>query len=198
MPLTPFLVARSQLLTAIDLFFEDRDPVSVQALAGNARELLESLCRLRGIEPMTELLLRDHPGRPKKDIYAALNLYRNCFKHVGKTEAERKDDQLTLNQFDDTKNEYLLYICIEDYLRLRNKSPVAMQIAQAWFCALHPELLQQEVAEQFLSRFPGILEMNRDQQKRGGLGVLRKFENDTALLSHPETEPAILPDDDCE
>jgi hypothetical protein len=50
MPLTPFLVARSQLLTAIDLFFEDRDPVSVQALAGNARELLERLCRLRGIE----------------------------------------------------------------------------------------------------------------------------------------------------
>src|ERR1700748_3755378 len=188
MPLTPFLVARSQLLTAIDLFFEDRDPVSVHALAGNARELLESLCRLRGIEPMTELLLRDHPGRPKKDIYAALNLYRNCFKHVGDTETARKDDQLTLNQFDDTKNEYLLYVCIEDYLRLRNKSPVAMQIVHAWFCALQPELLQREVAEQFLSRFLGILEMSRDQQKRSGLGVLRKFENDATLLSHPETE----------
>jgi hypothetical protein len=102
MPLTPFLVARSQLLTAIDLFFEDRDPVSVQALAGNAREILENLCRLRGIEPMTELMMRDHPGRPKKDIYAAMNLYRNCFKHIGNTEAARKDDQLTLNQFDDT------------------------------------------------------------------------------------------------
>jgi hypothetical protein len=197
MPLTPFLVARSQLLTAIDLFFEDRDPVSVQALAGNARELLERLCRLRGIEPMTELLLRDYPGRPKKDIYAALNLYRNCFKHIGDTEAERRDDQLTLDQFDDTKNEYLLYICIEDYLRLRNKSPLAMQIVHAWFCALHPELLQQEAAERFLSRFPGILEMDRDQQKRGGLGVLRKFENNSTLLSHPETEPTVLPNDDC-
>ncbi|MCK1550280.1 MULTISPECIES: hypothetical protein [unclassified Bradyrhizobium] len=198
MPLTPFLVARSQLLTAIDLFFEDRDPVSIQALAGNARELLESLCRLRGIEPMTELLLRDHPGRPKRDIYAALNLYRNCFKHVGDTEAARKDDQLTLDQFDDTKNEYLLYVCVEDYLRLREKSPVAMQILQAWFCALHVELLsQQELGEIFLKAFPGIGEMSRSQQKRGGLGVLRKFENDTTLLSHPDTEPAILPDDDC-
>jgi hypothetical protein len=198
MPLTPFLVARSQLLTAIDLFFEDRDPVSVQALAGNAREILESLCRLRGIEPMTELLLRDHPGRPKKDIYAALNLYRNCFKHVGDTEATRKDDQLTLNQFDDTKNEFLLYICVEDYLRLRKKAPVAMQIVLAWFSEVHPESLQQGVAEQFPGRFPGILEVNRDQQKRAGLSFLRQLENDTTLLSHPETEPAILPDHDCE
>ena len=70
-------VARSQLLTAIDLFFNDADPVSVHALAGNAREILESLCRLAAVEPITELLLRDHPNKPKKDIYAALNLYRN-------------------------------------------------------------------------------------------------------------------------
>lgn len=60
MALTPFLVARSQILTAVHLFFDDRDPVSVQALARNARELLEGLCRLRGIAPMTELLVRDH------------------------------------------------------------------------------------------------------------------------------------------
>ena len=64
---TAYTVSRSQLLAAIDLFFEDRDPVSVQVLAGNARELLESLCRFREIEPMTELLLRDHPDHAKKD-----------------------------------------------------------------------------------------------------------------------------------
>jgi hypothetical protein len=64
-------VARSQLLTAIDLFFNDRDPISVHALAGNAREILESLCRLAAVEPITELFLRDYPHKPKKDIYAA-------------------------------------------------------------------------------------------------------------------------------
>lgn len=199
MSFTPFLVARSQLLTAIDLFFEDRDPVSVQALAGNARELLENLCRLRGIEPMTELLVRDHPGRPKKDIYKALNLYRNCFKHLGETEAGRSDDQLTLNQFDDTKNEYLLYVCVEDYLRLRDKSPVAMQIFQGWFCALHIELLRDrllDMAKVFERAFPGILEMTRDEQKRGALAVLRKYANDPELLSDPRTEPAVLSDDE--
>ena len=69
---SPLVVARSQLLTAIDLFFNDRDPISVHALAGNAREILESLCRLAAVEPITELFLRDYPLKPKKDIYAAL------------------------------------------------------------------------------------------------------------------------------
>jgi len=41
MKLTPFAIARAQLLKAIELFFADKDPVSVQALAGNAREILE-------------------------------------------------------------------------------------------------------------------------------------------------------------
>ena len=62
MRLTPLMVARSQLLTAIELFFADKDPVSVQALAGNTRELLEELCCQAGVKPMTELLLRN-PGK---------------------------------------------------------------------------------------------------------------------------------------
>jgi hypothetical protein len=72
MRLTPLTVARSQILTAIELFFADKDPVSVQALAGNARELLEGLCRQAGVQPMTHLIFQDHPDKPKKDIYAAL------------------------------------------------------------------------------------------------------------------------------
>jgi hypothetical protein len=114
MRLTPLVVARSQLLMAIDLYFADKDPVSVQSLAGNAREILEDLCRLAGVRPMTELLLEDHPGKPKKDIYKAINLYRNCFKHLGDTEAQRKEDQRTLDQFRDSVNEYLIYVCVED------------------------------------------------------------------------------------
>jgi hypothetical protein len=68
-----------------------------------------------------------HPaddGASKQDIYAAMNLYRNCFKHLGKTEEQRQEDQRTFDQFDDTKNDYLLYICAEDYVRLRGAMPI--------------------------------------------------------------------------
>jgi hypothetical protein len=184
------------LLTAIDLFFGDRDPVSVQALAGNARELLESLCRLDGIEPMTELLMRDYQ-REKKDLYAAMNLYRNCFKHLGDTEAQRAEDQQILNQFDDTKNDYLLYVCVEDYLRLRKKSPVAMQVFQLWFIALHQHLFVDvpEFVTAVNERFPNILGMPRAIQKQVGLRVLKDFASDPDFLADPRTEPAILPGD---
>jgi hypothetical protein len=193
MRLTPVLVARSQLLTAIELFFADRDPVSVQALAGNARELLEDLCRQAGVQPMTELLLRDRPGKPLKDIYAAMNLYRNCFKHLGKTEMERKEDQRTLDQFNDSKNEYLLYVCVEDYFRLRKALPMPMQVFQAWFCALHVDLLAfQEKAETYLNAFPGILQMTRTQQKRGATAALAVVSENATLLAHQDTEPMII------
>lgn len=193
MPLTPLTVARSQLLTAIELFFADKDPVSVQALAGNARELLEALCRQAGIQPMTELLLQDHPGKPRKDIYAALNLYRNCFKHVGDTEEQRQEDQRTLTQFDDTKNEYLLYICVEDYIRLRGSSPIPMQIFHAWFAACHVHLLAfQSRAQKFLSLFPGIQGMTRAQQKVGVAACIERFSNDPELLAYAETEPVTI------
>ena len=63
MGLTPLIVARAQLLTAIELFFADRDPVSVQS-PENAREMLETLCRRNNVEPMTELLLEIIRGQP--------------------------------------------------------------------------------------------------------------------------------------
>jgi hypothetical protein len=193
MRLTPLIVARSQLLTAIDLFFGEKDPVSVQALAGNAREILEKLCRQANIQPMTEFLFKDHPGKPKKEIYDALNLYRNCFKHLGDTEEIRQEDQRTLDQFDDSKNEYLLFVCVEDYIRLRKAMPVPMQVFHAWFCASHIDLLGLEhPAQKFLKLFPGIERMTREQQKRGVAAVIARYSIDPDLLADPKTEPLII------
>jgi|307.fasta_scaffold37763_1 hypothetical protein len=193
MVLSPLFAARSQLLTAIDLFFTDGDPVSVHALAGNAREILESLCRLAAVEPITELLLRDHPNKPKKDIYPALNRYRNCFKHVGKTWEERRGEQVILNQFDDTKNEYLLYVCVEDYLRLRGSSPFPMQVLHAWFCAVHGELIGScSSRRKFPSLFPAISHMTRNQQKRAALGVIKRSSDDPQVLANPQTEALLV------
>jgi len=191
--ISPLVAARSQLLTAIDLFFNDRDPVSVHALAGNAREILESLCRLAAVAPITELFLRDHPHKPKKDIYPALNVYRSCFKHVGKTWEERKDYQAIFNQFDDSKNECLLYVCVEDYLRLRGSSPFPMQVLHAWFCAVHVDLVDTACSRQkFANLFPDISRMNRYQQKRAALNVIQRSSDDPQVLANPQTEPILI------
>jgi len=193
MVVSPLVVARSQLLTAIDLFFNDRDPISVHALAGNAREILESLCRLAAVEPITELFLRNNPHKPKKEFYAALDLYRNCFNHVGKTWEERKDCQAILNRFDDSKNEYLLYVCVEDYLRLRGSSPFPMQVFHAWFCVMHVDLAGSACSRQkFVNLFPGLSQMNRYQQKRAALVVIKQSSDDPHVLANPQTEPVLI------
>jgi len=46
---------------------------------------------------------------------------------LGDTEAVTQADQATLDQFNDIKNEFLLYICVEDYVRLRGAMPMPMK-----------------------------------------------------------------------
>ena len=122
-----------------------------------------------------------------------LNLYRNCFKHVGKTWEERKDGQAILNQFDDSKNEYLLYVCVEDYLRLRGSSPFPMQVLHAWFCAMHVDLVGSACSRQkFVNVFPDLSQMNRYQQKRAALGVIKQSSDDPQVLANPQTEPILI------
>lgn len=193
MRLTPLLVARAQLMTAIELFLEDRDPVSVQSLAGNARELLEAMCRLEGVEPMADLILSDHPGRDKKWLYGTINLYRNCFKHLGKTQAERDSDQATLDQFNDRVNEFLLYVCVEDYVRLRKAMPVPFQIFQVWFSAKNADLIaEQGTADQMRNAFPRIAELTRAKQKALARHLTKEYLDNPDLHSDPRTEPLIL------
>jgi hypothetical protein len=145
------------------------------------------------VEPITELLQQDHPDKPKKDIYAAMNLYRNCFKHLGKTEKEREENQGILKQFSDTKNDYLLYICVEDYGRLRGSMPVPMQVFHAWFCACHTDLLtDKSQVQKFFDKFPGLQGMTRAQQKRGVAASIKRYSNDPWLLAHPDTEPLVI------
>jgi hypothetical protein len=194
MGLTPLLVARSQLLTAIDLFFADHDPVSVQALAGNAQEILETLCLQSGVEPIKELMLRDHAQKQPRDYYSAANLYRDCFKHAGRSESELRENQLLLDQFDDTKNDYLLYVGVDDYRRLRKAMPIPFQIFQAWFCVLHSELLPLRKIDVYSRAFPGIRDYPRAEQKKLAVQRILESFSDARILSDARTEPLQLVD----
>jgi hypothetical protein len=191
--MSSFLVARSQLLTAIDLFFSDSDPISVHTLAGAAREILEGLCRLEGVEPMTDFILKDHPTKSRKDIWNAMNLYRNCFKHLGETPAKRAEDDAILAQFTDTINEFVLYVCVEDYVRYRHAMPVKCQVLQAWFAALHLDLLLDGSSSvTFEQAFPSLAQLSRLDQKRRGREMNELMADDRELLADPRTEPLSL------
>ena len=61
MPFKKGQIARRQLGTALALFIEDRDPVSVHTLACAGGEIAEYLARKKGKEPFADHILATFP-----------------------------------------------------------------------------------------------------------------------------------------
>jgi hypothetical protein len=81
-PLTKSAVARSQLATAIELFFAGRDSVSIYSLAANAWEVTDALCTRAGVESMSIQARGCLPvGKDLKRNYVN-SPHRNFFKHA--------------------------------------------------------------------------------------------------------------------
>jgi hypothetical protein len=176
-------IARSQLLTAIDLHFNNLDPISVHSLAGSSREIIEALCRKNSIEPFTPHIKRTFPEKTEKEIWKIMNLYRNAFKHAD------ADDGEIIEQFSEEKNDYIIYVAVEDYINLRKASPVQMQVFQVWFCAVHEDRLADDVDKQrFRTAFPGILKLPRNEQKLAGKEMIASALLNEVLLADPGTE----------
>ena len=124
-------VARRQLITAICLFFANGDPVSVFTLAANAWEVIDALCNKRGVAsvsnetrshiPAADDLKRDYVNSP----------FRNFFKHAD------RDPDASINGFDKYNSDGIIFLGVEDYIRLNGKSPIEFQVFQIWYLAVN-------------------------------------------------------------
>ena len=100
MDITSREAALNQLATAIRLYFEDRDPVSVHTLISAAGELLDQM--VGSNSPRNELLTKaDVVGR-RREISDKLNAPRNFFKHGS------NDIEPIFRGFSDDRNFYRL------------------------------------------------------------------------------------------
>ncbi|MGL4318006.1 MAG: hypothetical protein ACRCTL_15505 [Pseudomonas sp.] len=188
-PLTKIDAARRQLATAINLLFSEGDPVSVYSLATNAWEIIDTLCERQGIEsasaqtrehlPEGKILKRDYINSP----------YRNFFKH-----ADRDPDEV-LEEFSESSADSVLFLAVEDYLRLLKKSPIEFQVFQLWYLAIHVEKIAPdaltEITEQIEYAFPSIRELPRCERLAIGRKVIEEARNDQELLKDSRTEPVI-------
>jgi hypothetical protein len=182
-------IARRQLVTAIRLFFDDSDPVSIYTLAANAWEVIDVLCsnsdtdsisnQSRSHIPIDEDLKRDYINSP----------YRNFFKHAD------RDVGATLDGFDDQKCDSIIYLAAEDYMRFKKVSPLEFQAFQLWYLALFPEKVSDDALAKLMGSievyFPKIRELVRWEQKRMGREVLLKAKGDVVLMSDPGVEPSF-------
>jgi len=79
--ITKLDAAERQLLEAIRLFFEERDPVCVHTLAAAAVGVLDDLARSKGMSRPLRDSARIAPEH-RNDWIAAINAAQNFFKHA--------------------------------------------------------------------------------------------------------------------
>ena len=163
-------IARRQLVTAIQLFFDDSDPVSICTLAANAWEVIDVLCNNNDIGSISNQSRSHIPnGKDLKRDYINSS-YRNFFKHAD----QDVDDKL--DGFDDQKCDNVIFLAAEDYMRFNTKSPLEFQVFQLWFLAVYPEKVANDARAKILEsiklHFPKLRELARVEQKRMGKEAL--------------------------
>lgn len=117
--------AERQLSEAIKLFFEERDPVAIHALASGAGQIAADLARKQGLNaPLrdTEYL----SGKQKKWWIQVIKSAENFFKH-----AERDSDEVFHLPTDITR--LFLAEAIAMLEAVGSAGTVEMEIYQVWF-----------------------------------------------------------------
>lgn len=173
-------------MTAIQLFFGGGDPISIFTLAANAWEVVDALCSGQGIDSISNESREHVPeGKDLKRDYIN-SPYRNFFKHAD------RDPEARLVGFDATKCDGVIFLAVEDYLRLMGKSPVEFQMFQLWYLACYVEKVSDDSLARILKRtdqlFPDIRRVPRDRQILMGEKALEWAQTDIDLVNDPKTE----------
>jgi hypothetical protein len=192
--------ARRQLGTALALYLQDGDPVSVHCLAGGGSEVIEFYASKAGREPFVTRILRDNPEIDLRKLRRLQRQYWAAFKHatrrVGKgrssREVERDDEELLAN-FTDEQNNAALLIGWSDYARATRKMPIEAQVYQTWWIARNIEKLDpQHSREPYENVFPNINSVDRREQKGRLRDAIERARSMPDLMNDPKTDPRPL------
>jgi hypothetical protein len=181
--------AKRQLVTAVNLFLRNCDPISVHSLAQASREILATLCQINEKDDLATFIA-DHNSITRRDVFALANKHRNFFKHAD------RDPDVLIQDFSDLDNDAIIYTAVHDLKLLTTQIPVECQLFEPWFFATHPEVKRLEVSDQFAEQvkelFPNLSEFSRDNQKKFGLRVLGEALISEDVMRHPATDQSTL------
>jgi len=186
-------VARRHLGTALALFLDDLDPISVHTLACAGSEVAEHLTRKAGAEPFITHALATFPDLEIEEFKRLRNQYWNAFKHATTRDGVERADQGLFDRFDDEKNNHVLFVRWRDYILAAGTLPPEAQVFQHWYFALYPDKLNSDVdSTQYERMFPNLKHKSapaRKQMFREAIAAARK---DRELMGDPRTDPRPL------
>lgn len=187
-------VARAQLGTALSLFIQNRDPISVHALACGGAEVMEGLAEKAGLETLSSHILATFPDLDFTKVKRLRNQYWNAIKHFYKADNKtaREDEEL-MADFSDSANDAVLFMGWLDYMQREARLPVEVQVFQVWWYATNESRMAPHVdPTPYRSFFPDIATQHRSEQKRRLARMVEKYRRNVAILADPKTEPGGL------
>lgn len=187
--------ARRQLGTALSLYLNDCDPVSVLCLAGGGCEVIEHFAIKAGGEPFVSHMLEEHPDMDIAKLHRVQRKYWNAFKHALDLNGRERDDEKLMAAFNDKQNDHMLFIGWYDYAQTTKRLPIEAQAHQAWYLALYPEKLDpKRSADPYDSLFPKLRTLPRSKQKRRLRKAIARARSDRHVMRDPRTEnrPLII------
>jgi hypothetical protein len=135
--------ARRQLEMAIELYFMERDPVSIHTLAGAVRQILADINRHRGgkplfseVEGLKGVII---PGK-EKQVAALFKKAQNFFKHADEDPEETID-------FSPEANEIVLWESCTKHSELTSELTPTMKAMIIWFLTRHPDLFNHDESQ---------------------------------------------------
>lgn len=157
--ISKFDAGRRQLETAIDLWFHDRDPVSVHTLACAAYEVIYYISKIRN--PSRRDLLLDTvmiKDEYRIQFIKKMKAPANFFKHA------KEDGEITIEFNPDVTEGFVLFSILG--VQLSGERLNLSERAWSWWMEIHhPELLTAEGKEILTRQIPG-----------NGLTHLRNFQ----------------------
>lgn len=140
--------AKRQLETAIILYFNDKDPISIHTLVCASHEIIANLNKKTNGTPLIlegTIVKEEY----KKDFRDMVREAKNFFKHANKD----SDEVLDFNP--DTNDHYLLDACEGYQLLTGEKNPYFITY-RGWFNYKYPQILNNFVSYNIIkNRFRG-------------------------------------------
>jgi hypothetical protein len=172
MHVTKLDAGKSQLATAIRLYFEDCDPVSVHTLVMAANEIIERLCESEGTPAIRNSFLAMIIPEWRRKFGRHLNKARNFFKHAS-------DHDEVLEDFSDEQNLVGIVMAVHGLLLL-GVDMLEARLFTAWVRLVEPELFLDPLPRDLIGTYDATFDpdyfrnLSRAEQKQSGLAALHR------------------------
>jgi hypothetical protein len=183
--------ARRQLGTALRLWLDDLDPVSVHVLASGGCEVAEALAKKVG-KPFSVFSLEVHTELTEPDLWKARNTFWNAMKHViGKDGVERDDEEILATPLE-SENEARLSAGWYDLIQIM-PVPIEAHTLIMWFLAKYGNRTELDDWPEEL--FPGLLSSDVAGQKALLRRQIEIARNHPEVMADPRIDkrPLIIP-----